>query len=134
MRPAEARASAERMFGDMDRTRQFLRASTRRREGRMQRSERFARIAQDARYAFRQMRRERGFTIVAVLTLAIGIAANAIMLGVVDRLLLRPPAHVRDADRVFRVMVTRWMRGSGELAAEVSYRRFVEMRHAVRDV
>ena len=134
LRPDEARASAERMFGDMDRTRQFLLASTRRREGRMQRSERVARIAQDARYAFRQMRRERGFTLVAVMTLAIGIAANAIMFGVVDRLLLRPPAHVRDADRVRRVMVTRWVRGSGELVAEVSYRRFVEVRNAVRDV
>ena len=132
--PREARLSAERMFGDMDRTRHFLRASTRRREGRMQRTERLARIAQDARYAFRQMRRERGFTVVAVLTLAIGIAANAIMFGVVDRLLLRPPAHVRDADRVARVLVTRWVRGTDELGAEVSYRRFVEMRNAVRDV
>src|SRR5687768_6239841 len=134
LRADEARASAERMFGDVDRTRQFLRASTRRREGRMQRSERFARIAQDARYAFRQMRRERGFTVVAVMTLAIGIAANAIMFGVVDRLLLRAPAHVRDADRVGRVLVTRWIRGSSELDAEVSYRRFIEMRNAVREV
>ena len=133
-RPDEARAAAERMFGDMDTTRRFLRASTRRREGRMQRSERLATIAQDARYALRQMRRERGFTIVAVFTLAIGIAANAIMFGVVDRLLLRPPAHVRDADRVSRVMVTRWVRGSTELGAEVSYRRFAELRHAVREV
>ena len=132
--PDAARASAERMFGDMDSTRHFLRASTRRREGRMQRSERFARIAQDARYAFRQMRRERAFTIVAVMTLAIGIAANAIMFGVVDRLMLRPPAHVRDADRVGRVLVARWMRGSTEMGAEVSYRRFIEMRNAVREV
>ena len=132
--PDEARAAAERMFGDMDRTRQVLESSTRRREGRMQRMERFARIAQDARYALRQMRRERGFTLVAVLTLAIGIAANAIMFGVVDRLLLRAPAHVRDADRVGRVLVTRWMRGESQLAAEVSYRRFVELRDGVREV
>ena len=134
LRADEARASAERMFGDMDRTRQFLRASTRRREGRMQRSERLARIAQDARYAFRQMRRERSFTAVAVMTLAIGIAANAIMFGVVDRLLLRPPAHVRDADRVARVMITRWMRGETGLESEVSYRRFLEMREGAREV
>lgn len=39
-----------------------------------------------------------------MLTLAIGIGANVTMAGLVDRLLLRPPAHVRDADRVARLV------------------------------
>ena len=134
MTPADARAVAERMFGNMDHTRQALEASTRRREGRMQRMERLARVTQDARYALRQMGRERAFTIVAVLTIAIGIAANATMFGVIDRLLLRPPAHVRSADEVHRVLVMRWLRNTGELGAEVSYRRFAEMREGAADV
>ena len=50
----------------------------------------------DAAFSLRQMRRDPVSTAVIVLTLAIGIGANATMVGTIDRLLFRAPAGIQN--------------------------------------
>ncbi len=45
---------------------------------------------QDVRYGLRQIVRYRGFTLMAVLTLALGIGANTAIFTLIDSILLRP--------------------------------------------
>ena len=82
-------------------------------------------LAQDTRYAVRGLARTPGFTVAVVVTLALAIGANATMFGIVDRLLLRGPEHVRDAGRVRRVYAVGGFPGepvdTGSLFAYVTY-------------
>src|SRR5215475_9202134 len=56
-------------------------------------------LVKDVRFSWRSLRRSPGFTIVAVLTLALGISVNAAMFSLVSAFLLRRPP-VRDPDRI----------------------------------
>jgi predicted permease len=60
----------------------------------------------DLRFGVRSLSRERSFTGFVVTALALGIGANAAMFGILDRLLLRGPLHVRDAHQLRRVVST----------------------------
>ena len=56
-------------------------------------------LAADIRYAFRALRRSRGFTAVVVITLGLGIGANTAIFSVVRGVLLKPLPH-RDGERL----------------------------------
>jgi putative ABC transport system permease protein len=63
-------------------------------------------LVQDTRYAVRSLRRTPGFTLTVVLTLAVGIGAATAMYGVMSRLLLLPPPHVAEPERVVKPYFT----------------------------
>src|SRR5258708_3048718 len=58
------------------------------------------RIAQDLRYAGRTFRRAPGFLLLTVMTIAVGVGANAAIFSIVNAVLLRPLPFARPDDLV----------------------------------
>ena len=66
---------------------------------------------QDLAYTFRGLRAKPGFTIAVVVTLALGLGANAAMFGIVDQLLFRTPPQLRDPETAHNVYFVQTTRG-----------------------
>jgi predicted permease len=96
---AEARLAARRDLGGVAQTRESFR-DTRRLPG-------VDAFVQDARFAWRALVRERRTTLAAIALLTVGVSSTVVLADVLDRLLLRPPAHVDDPARVRRIYVAR---------------------------
>ncbi len=104
MPEADARAEAERRFGGITRANMMLQRSAARREYRMSVREWFIELTGDVRYAVRSLAREPLVSVIVIVTLALGIGANATMFGIIDQYLLRGPAHIvkpRELRRIY---------------------------------
>jgi len=64
-------------------------------------------VWQDAKITVRGLRRSPAFTAGVMLTFALGVGANAAMFSLIDRMMLRPPALMRDPASVHRVYMYR---------------------------
>ena len=83
-------------------------------------------LQQDLRYAFRGLRRSPGFTAAVIITLGLGIGANAAMFGVIDRLMFRPFPYLRDPAAVQRLYVQGTYQGHTTTSVAMPYTRYLD--------
>ncbi|HKW10811.1 MAG TPA: ABC transporter permease [Gemmatimonadaceae bacterium] len=122
-----AREKALSEYGDVMASRRELNRLERRRLARERWVVRAESIRQDLAYAARSLARQRGFALSVIGVLALGIGANATMFGVIDRLLLRPPALVADPARVVTADFVRSYDGGPIHQETLSYPQYLDL-------
>ena len=86
-------------------------------------------LLQDFRYGVRLMRRAPGFTLAAIVTLALGIGANTAIFSLVNVLKLRPLAY-RDPHRV--TFVLGWNTAQQSMAFNLNFADFADLKREAR--
>jgi putative ABC transport system permease protein len=85
-------------------------------------------LQQDVRYALRGLRKSPGFTLGVVVTLGLGIGANAAMFGVIDRLMFRPYPFLQEPETVHRVYRQATQRLRRDINTSFEYTRYLDLR------
>ncbi|MBE7158825.1 MAG: ABC transporter permease, partial [Rhodospirillales bacterium] len=86
-------------------------------------------LLRDARYALRVLWKSPAFTLVAVLSLTLGIGANVIVFGVVNAVLLHP-LDVADPTNLYQVRQQAWAKGRLVTTSYPAWRDFQERNTA----
>jgi putative ABC transport system permease protein len=86
------------------------------------------RLRQDVRYAMRGLARSPGFTATVIVTLGLGIGANAAMFGVIDRLMFAPFPYLRDPSQVHRLYLQTTSRGKQSTQFVIPYTRYLDVK------
>ena len=89
-------------------------------------------LLHDLQYAIRQLKKSPGFTITAVLTLAVGIGANTASFSIMDAVVLRPLA-VPDLSRVVTVYEQQ-NSGDGQQVALANYEDWRRQSHSFESI
>jgi putative ABC transport system permease protein len=90
-------------------------------------------LKQNLRYAVRALSNSPGFTLVVVLTLALGIGANTAIFSVVYSALLRPLPY-REPGKLFHFGESRSQADSGLSGADVSYPDYLDWKHTSKSM
>jgi putative ABC transport system permease protein len=124
----EARRRTLQEFGDVAASRCELSRIDHRRLGSERREEIAMSFREDLRYAARGLLRRPSLLLVTTATLSLGIAANAVMFGVVNQLLLEPPAHIANASDVKRINFRDVGKGEVSIGSVTTYMVLTALR------
>ncbi|HZI27299.1 MAG TPA: ABC transporter permease [Gemmatimonadaceae bacterium] len=91
-------------------------------------------LVQDVRYAARGLTARPVFTAGIVLTLGLGLGANAAMFGIVDRLLFRTPDDLRDPSTLHRVYTSFLADGEKRIDRNLAFPVYLDFARASRSI